>query len=198
MQGLLQNALVSVIPRACCKTSRFRHCEAPKGLWQSVSLQSQNATQETVTFWRGRFAEILRVLALALIPAISVNKDERTDSHDRSSDWSLNDGVSGILQHTRGEAFRGRRVPARGPRARNGALAPGMRPSLPERAVFILRNRGARRRRCASQACPPGRRSTRSGRRIRLPAAGKGRRRCWRRRTCSRRRGASASRSSGR
>jgi hypothetical protein len=45
---------------------RFRHCEAPKGLWQSVFPFHTTKTRpsEAVTFWNGRFAGILQVLPL--------------------------------------------------------------------------------------------------------------------------------------
>ncbi len=76
--------------RAECPLARN---EAPKGLWQSVfPPKTKTRPRETVAFWRGRFAEILRISALALISAISAKKDERTDSHDQSADWSRNDG----------------------------------------------------------------------------------------------------------
>ena len=42
--------------------------------------KAKTRPREAAALWRGRFAENLRVLALALIPAVSANRDERTDS----------------------------------------------------------------------------------------------------------------------
>ena len=77
------------LPRHCevarahrCAAGPLARNEAPKGLWQSVfPYNTKTRRKEAVAFWRGRFVEILRVSALALIPAISANKDERTDYH---------------------------------------------------------------------------------------------------------------------
>ena len=70
-KGVLQNA----------PPSSLRTRDAGVAIRFPSPHKTKTRPREAVAFWKGRFAEILRVLALALISAISADKDERSDSH---------------------------------------------------------------------------------------------------------------------